>query len=278
MKRRISITLDRTTVQELDATVDGITVRSRSDAIEKILKKHAASQKTAVILAGGDPRRLFIPDLRVYRPLVRIGKSTVIEHLVSQCREAGFSTIVIIGSAPLITLLYETLRNGERYGADITYIEEQRPLGSAKTLELAKKYLPTDFLFLPCDFYCDVDLGKLFAFHRSHGGTVTLAIHAGTGYEWKKGIVEMDGYKIVRYEENPKMPATTLVGLFLGFMTPEVFNYIPPGNVRWSLQEQVFPRLAKEGKLVGYPVAGKWINVHTAADAGKARHLDRERS
>ena len=56
-------------------------------------------------------------------------------------------------------------------------------------------------------------------------------------------------------------------------MRPEIFNYIPPGDVHWSLQEDVFPRLAKEGKLIGYPIMGNWINVHTKEDVEKVKSL-----
>lgn len=269
MKTRVSITLDSKLLKALDAKVDGIYVKSRSDAVEKILKSQIMGKKTAVILSGGRPEKLFIRALGVYRPLVDVGGTTLIEYIINRCREAGFSNIIIVGFSQVISKMYEAVGNGEKYGVDIRFIEETKELGTAKTLEMAKKYLTDDFLFLPCDSYFDFDLKKLWEFHKSYRGVVTVGIHTRANYKFEKGIVEMDGYHITSYEENPKSPKTQLCDMFIGFMSPEIFNIIPPGEVSWSLQENVFPKLAGEGKLIGYPVAGDWVNVNTREDASK---------
>lgn len=269
MKERISLSLDSKIVKDVDSLVDGIAITSRSDAVEKILRKHIIDKKTAVILAGGDPKKLFIKELNTYRPLVNIGKRKLIEDIILKCREAGFLNIIIIGFASLISKLYEVLGNGEKYDVNITYAEESKELGSAKTLELAKKYLPSDFLFLPCDHYFEFDIKKLYEFQKNYDEVVTLCIHARTSFDWKTSVVVLDGYKIIDYEEFPKKPKTHLISIFIGFMKNDIFNYIPPGEVYWSLQNNMFPKLAKEGKLVGYPISGNWVNVHTKKDVEK---------
>jgi len=276
MKSRVSITLDPGILKELDRSVDGIFIRSRSDAIEKILKEHVVEKKTAVILAGGSPERLFLKELGVYRPLVDIGGMKLIEYIITKCREIGFDNIIVIGFAQVISKIYEVTGNGEKYKVGITFIEEKKELGTAKTLELAKKYLNHDFLFLPCDSFFNFDLEKLWEFHNTYRGTITMGIHTRTSYEWKKGIVEMDGYHITSYEENPKSPKTKLSGVFIGFVRPDIFNMIPPGDVQWSLQENVFPKLAKEGRLIGYPIAGDWVNVHSKGDVENLVKLNKK--
>ena len=269
MKIRVSLSLDKNLVKKIDSRIDGITMRSRSDAVEKLLNESFVDTEPAVILAGGNPDRLFVNELDTYRPLVNIVNKKLIEDIILKCREAGFANIIMIGFSSLIAKLYEIIGNGEKYGVELTYIEENKELGSAKTLELAKKYLKSDFLFLPCDHWFDFDLKKLKQFHFAHDGTVTLAIHTRTSFDWKTSVVEMDGYKIINYEEFPKKPKTHLISIFTGFMKRDIFNYIPPGEVNWSLQENIFPKLAKEGKLVGYPIAGNWVNVHTKQDVEK---------
>ena len=275
MKNRISLTLDSKLVEDIDKSVDGIVIRSRSDAIERILREHVAERKTAIILAGGNPEKLLIKELHSYRPLVNIGKKTLIEDIITKCRSAGFNNIIIVAFPVLISKLYETLGNGEKYDVSIIYVEESKQLGSAKTLEHAKKYLKTDFLFLPCDHWFDFDLKKLYEFHISHSGLATLAVHTRTSFDWNTSIVDMDGYKIVDYEEFPKKPKTHLVSMFIGFMKSDIMDFIPPGEVYWSLQEQIFPKLSDDGKLVGYPISGKWVNVHTASDVKKINELNR---
>ena len=165
-KIRVCLSLDPKIVNKVDSIVDGIIIKSRSEAVERILKEHIVDKKTAVVLAGGEPGKLFIKELDTYRPLVKIGKNTLIEETIMNCRKAGFDNIIIIGFASLIAKLYEILGDGTKYGVSITYVEEKKELGSAKTLELAKNYLKNDFLFLACDFYFDFDIKKLLEFHR----------------------------------------------------------------------------------------------------------------
>ncbi len=269
MKERVSLTLDSKIIKEVDGMVDGIIVRSRSSAIEKVLKDHLVERKTAILLAGGNPDKIFIKELDCYRPLAKIGKVRLIEDIISKCRSAGFNNIIIVGFPIVISRLYETLGNGEKYDVSIVYVEESKELGTAKTLEHARKYLKTDFLFLPCDHWFDFDIKKLYDFHLLNNGIATLAVHTRTSFDWKTSVVELDGYKIVNYEEFPKKPKTHLISMLIGFMKPEVFNYIPPGEVYWSLQEHIFPKLAGMGKLNGYPIAGKWVNVHNTNDIKK---------
>lgn len=266
MKTRVSLTIDKNVLANIDKMVDHISIKSRSEAVEKILRDHSTNRRTAVILLGGNPDKLYSKDLGCYRPLAPVGKSTLIEDTISKCREAGFSTIVIVGFPLVIAKLYEVLGNGEKYNTKVIYVEEKRSRGSAKSLELASNYLGSDFLFLSGTFYIGFDLRKLADFHKAHDGTVTIGVHSRTNYSWDKSVVEMDGYKIVEFEENPKTPKTRLVGVLAGFMKTDVFNMIPPGDVDWSLQENVFPKLAREGKLVGYPLPGDWLNVHDSSD------------
>lgn len=266
MKDRISLTLDERIVKEIDMNVDGIIVKSRSDAIEKILREYLVEKKTAIILAGGDPQKIFVKELGVYRPLVDLGKMKLIEYLITKCREVGFSNIIIAGFSQVISKIYEVTGDGKKYNVNIIFIEETKELGTAKTIELAKKYLTHDFLFMPCDSFFNFDLENLWKFHNSQKGIITMGIHTRTSYKWEKGIVGMDGYYITSYEENPKKPKTKLSGAFIGFVKPEIFNKIPPGEVYWSLQENVFPQLAKERKLIGYPIGGDWVNIHSKED------------
>lgn len=272
-KQRISVTLDAEIIKEIVREMKESGAKSLSGFVEAIIKEYIEGMATCVILAGGNPKKLFIKEVDAYRPLVDIGKRKLIEDIILKCKNAGFRNIIIVGFQEIISNLYVTLGNGERYGVRLTYLEEAKELGSAKTLDLVKKYIKTDFLFLPCDHWFDFDLKKLQQFHFEQNGTVTLAIHTRTSFDWKTSVVEMDGYRIVNYEEQPKKPKTHLISTFIGIMKRDALNLIPPGEVYWSLQGNMFPKLAKEGKLVGYPISGNWVNVHTKDDIEKIKKL-----
>ncbi len=266
MKTRVSLSIDEEVLKKVDGLVDGLFVRSRSDAVERILKEYVASMKNAVILAGGDPKAMEIKEEGAIRPLVKIGNKTLIEDTILKAKEAGFHNFYIIGRQKVLSKIYDVLGTGKKIDATINYVEEKESLGSAKTLELIKNEIKGDFLIIPADHFFNFDLKKIYKFHKETGGVCTFGIHTQTNFPFNKGIVEMDGGKIIKYHEKPKKPKTFLANTFVGFMNEKVFDYIPPGKINWSLQENVFPKLAKDGLMHGYPVSGEWVNVHTKED------------
>lgn len=263
MKRKLSITLERTLLKEAESLIDGISIRNTSQAIEFLLRRSLQDKKTAVILAGGDPKSLLTDG--VYRPLMKIGSKTLIEHNIEAIRRT-FKNIVVVGQNPVIAEIFKVLGDGSSLNVNMTYLEEKASLGTAKTLELAKGMLTSTFLFLPCDHYFDFDAGEMLKFHIAQESVATLSVFNRTNFEWPVAVVEMDGYRITGYDERPKKPKTHLRSMLIGIAEPSIFNHIPSGVVNWSLQENVFPKLAENGLMCGYPVSGNWVNVRSRKD------------
>lgn len=267
MKARISISISRQVLDKLDRQIDRVSINSRSEAIEKIVEQHISEKKKCVILAGGSPERLYIPELRLYRPLTPIGGKTLIEDTITKAKNAGYNDILIVGSKELLAAIYNCIGDGKELDTSIEYLEEKEHLGSAKTLALAKNHIKSTFLFLPCDHYFELNLQEMEEYHKKNKGTATLAVYAGTANEWKKSsIVSLEGNHITKYVEKPKEAETHLTALMIGFAEPEIFETIPTGKITWSLQENIFAELAKKKKLIGYLYAGKWRNIHTKKD------------
>ena len=77
----------------------------------------------------------------------------------------------------------------------------------------------------------------------------------------KDGVAIMNGTNIVGFIEKPtsKNPPSNLISAGLYMMSPELFAYIPKGYAK--LETDVFPKLAREDLLVGYPFSGQYVNV-----------------
>jgi len=269
MKRRISITISSDVVKKLDAFVDGTNIRSRSEALETIAARFLDTNKIAVFLGGGETEKLKISG--VFKPLLKIRGKPLIVHNIEQLKNAGFKKIYFIANSQLIGECFKVLGNGGSYGVDINYIEEKRPLGNAKTLQLAESHIKSPFLVLPVDNYFDFDLSYLSRIHSFHDATITLAVQSTRESLSDLGVVEMAGDQIVGYEEKPKNPKTFLTSAFISMCDPKVFDYIPKGNVKWVMQTDIFPRLIKERKLYGCLISGTAVNIHSVKDLDKIK-------
>jgi NDP-sugar pyrophosphorylase family protein len=262
MKKRVSISIDKGILEKLDREVDNVSIFSRSEAIEKTIEKHLSEKKKAVILAGGPPSNLFVSDANTYRPLLKINGKLLILDIIDKLKKAGYNDVIIIGSKEVLSEIYKNI--GE---AEVTYIEEKNHLGTAKTLQLAEEKVKGTFIFVPCDHYFEIDLKEMELYHKKNQGISTLVVYSGTKHAWdKSSIVELEGNKIINYVEHPKKKSSFLTSLLIGFAEPEVFSFIPKAKITYSLQEDVFPELAKKSRLFGYLFAGEWNNIHSKED------------
>lgn len=260
VKTRISISISKDILKKLDSEIDGINIVSRSEAVEKIIEKHVSEKKKCVILAGGPSKNLKSED--TYRPLIKVKGKPLIKHLIDKAESAGYSDIIIVGSKEVLSEIYKIIGD-----SDIDYIEEKKHLGIAKTLQHAQEKIKGTFLFMLCDHYFELDLRKMEEYHKRNHKIVTLAVYSGTKYSWgSSSIVELEGNLIVEYKEHPKNRTSYLTSVMVGFAEPSIFEFIPKAELTYSLQEDVFPELAKKRELIAYIFSSKWKNIHDKED------------
>ena len=155
MKTRVSFTIDSDVAARIDSLVDNITYRSKSEAVEDILRNYFGRQNTAIILCGGNFK---IEGTDIYRPLVKLNNTTLIEFQINMLRLNGFKNVIISGQTELLKEIFKLIKNGEGYGTDIKYVDDNNMKGSAKALERVQQYVGATTLFIPGDSVFDIDL------------------------------------------------------------------------------------------------------------------------
>ncbi len=105
----------------------------------------------------------------------------------------------------------------------------------------------------------NVDLNKLLAFHRSHGGLVTLtAVRPPARF----GALEFDGNRIRHFKEKSTLHEGWINGGFF-VVEPQALQYIKE-DVMWELAPM--EHLAKDGQLYAYQHEGFWQCMDTVRD------------
>lgn len=268
MKKRISITLDANLLKQMEKLIDKVNFESRSHLIEHCIRKYLENY-VAVILAGGNPKKLKIEGK--FKFLIPIkGNKSLIDFLFEKLK--NFGKIFVIGQREVVNVCFEKF--GNKIGnAEIEYIEEKKELGNAKTLELAKDKLPETFLILPIDQYYEFDFFDLIKKHNLnmaiYGSIVTLAV-SPISTKGKSGSIAMVGSRIVKHEESEK-GRKNLISAFAAVCSKKIFEFIPKGEIRWVLQENVYPKLIELEKMSGYLLSDPVFNIHTKGDIARLR-------
>ncbi len=246
IKKKISITLNEKTLKDIDSIIDLIYVRNRSQAIELLVNNALGENRAAVILSGGDEKLLKVSE-KEYRITARINGTSLIEHLLVKLKENGFKKIFLVARQKIINEVFTIVQNGLKYGLAVEYIEEKDSLGTGDTLKLVKGKISTNFLVVYGDiWFDDLNLDELWNEHLKRKGTATLLLTT-TPDPSKKGIVKIEGSKILEFIQKPEASDVYLGFSSLFVTQPELLEH--EGK---SLETDIFPLLAKKGLLNGY--------------------------
>jgi len=224
--------------------------------------------KKVVILAGGKGTRLRPLTYEIPKALVPIHGKTVTEHLFDLFKKYNIENIIMA-----VGYMREKIKhyygNGTRFGINLSYIEERKPLGTAGPLRLAKDILRETFIVSNGDELKDISIAEMYSLHKKTNALATIALTAvddPSAY----GVAKLDGNKIIKFVEKPKREdaPSNLINAGFYIVEPEVIDIIPEGFA--MLEKDVFPKLAKAKKLCGYPFKGQWFDTGTLERYEKA--------
>ena len=263
MKERITITLDKDLIKEIDKKVDGHNIKNRSHAIELSLMSSIGNNKPkkALILAGGMGTRLRPITNEIPKQLMPIHGKTILEHVLDLFKKHGIKNIILaIGYKG--DKIREYFGDGKRFNVNITYVQENAPLGTAGPIRSAKELIDSTFIVCNADELKDLDLIDMYLSHKENKATATIAlttVEDPSNY----GVARLQGNRILEFVEKPKKDKapSNLINSGLYIFEPEIIKYISEG--RSMLEKDVFPKLAKDGKLFGYPFSGQWFDTGT---------------
>ncbi|MBI5347295.1 MAG: NTP transferase domain-containing protein [Candidatus Aenigmarchaeota archaeon] len=260
-KERVTITIEKKMLEKIDAMIDGHKIRNRSHAIEdalaKVLAKKAIS--TAFILAGGPGTRLRPITYEIPKALIPIHDRPMLEHQIDMLKKYDIRNI-ILAVGHKADKIKEYFGNGSKFGVKITYIVENKPMGTGGSLRSAKNHLNDSFVLLYVDTLMDPDIHSIARFHKEYGGMGTMLL-VPTNEPEAAGAVLMEGNKITNFTEKPKHRKSALINAGLSIFEPSILDFVPEGVC--SLEVDVFPLLASRGMLFGYPFNGPIYDIAT---------------
>jgi NDP-sugar pyrophosphorylase family protein len=268
-RERLTITLRSDLLKSLDSTIDGERLRNRSHAIEYYLSRTLGLKAVKVlILAGGQPVYFESEKKALPKAMVKIAGKPLLEQTLQRLKAAKLTEVYIsIGEGG--ETIEQYFGDGSHMGINIIYLRQAKgSQGNAQPVLQAKDYFHSPFLLLYGDVLSDIDYGDFVEFHRGQKTAVaTMALSSLSTKDavsmW--GVAKLQGNKVIEFEEKPENPKTSsrLINAGLYLVEPEFFSYITPKAGK--LESDVFPRLAEEGKLFGYPYEGLWLDISNSA-------------
>lgn len=261
-RERITITIRKDVVAKLDTIIDGQKIRNRSNAIETIIQKEFknAFLHQAVILAGG--KGIEVNGKTIPKILLPIKGKTLIEENITILKKYGVSEVVIDASDKFLNQIKSILKDGTDLGVKIIY---RKNLGTGSILRDVKSMITSTFLMMNGDILLEtIDLEDMYNFHKRRSGWGTIAV-ATSSDPSPLGTIHMKGSAIVNFMEKTKKPEnyTHLINGGVYMLEPKVCATIPQkSRGQIMIEDDIFPKLAKDGKLFGYQIGKNWAHLH----------------
>lgn len=262
-KSRLTVTLSPDLVAELDRMIDKRTIRSRSHAVELLLRRSLEPRvSTAVLLAGGEHAGRENPALAPF------GGYPLIERMIRHLAGFGIDSFVILAGRDQARI-EAVLGDGGSLGVTIRYVAEERPLGTAgalkQTLEIVEH---GPLLVLNADVLTDIDIEAFLRFHADEGSLATIAVKPRQS-EKEFGKVMLQGNRITEFIDQGSERGLGIVNTGVYLLQPEVLGLVEATEPS-MLETDVFPALAKVGELSAFFFQGIWFDVRDDHDYRRA--------
>lgn len=219
-----------------------------------------------VILAGGKGVRLRPYTTAFPKPLVPIGDQyAILEIILRQLRIHGFRTVTMaIGH--LGSLIRAFVGDGSKWGLDVTYAEEDTPLGTMGPLFYFLDQLPENFLVMNGDVLTNLNYGDFLRFHARSGAPLSVATYK-RDVKIDFGVLETQDGRIVRFTEKPTLYYSVSMGIYA--LSRKTLEPYPVGQP-FGFDQLVLDLLARGTPPASYPFEGYWLDIGRPDDYDEA--------
>ena len=171
------------------------------------------SKTQAIILAGGQGSRLRPYTTILPKPLLPLGEFPIAEIIIRQLKKFHIKNIVI-STGHLAGLIEAFFGNGKRWGVNISYVQEESPLGTAGAIKLVKN-VEDNFLVINGDVLTNVHFGALLKFHQGKKNIATITVKERkviTDF----GVIETNTRgELADYIEKPQHKSLVSMGIYI---------------------------------------------------------------
>lgn len=256
-RERLTITLRRDLLKQVDNMIDGKGARNRSHAIERILveKFGDALVRRAVILGGGKGVSVEGYDHPTSPLLVEHEGKKLIEWHIDKLKSIGIEEVILaVGTFGDDVRAF--VDDGARYDIKVIYFE--RDYGTASALRQAQSILKDTFImFNGHTIVEEIDIEDMLVAHKNTKSLATIGLTTVPNPA-DYGQIILRGTKVVGYAEKPGPEGTVsyIVNAGIYIMEPGVCELVRPDAE--SLEHDIFPQLLAKESLRGYLIDVPW--------------------
>lgn len=221
-----------------------------------------------IILAGGEGTRLLPLTKVINKSILPVYDKPLIYYPIMTLKSAGIEEILIISGRGHAGQFLDLLGDGKELGVKLTYTIQEKPVGIAQGLSLAKDFADEGpvTLILGDNIFED-DFHEVLNDFKKQGRGARIVLKEVSDPQ-RFGVAEFseDESKILSIEEKPTKPKSSWIATGLYMYDERVFDVIrgltPSAREEYEITD-VNNFYVKEGSLSFVKIVGEWIDAGT---------------
>jgi dTDP-glucose pyrophosphorylase len=208
-----------------------------------------------VIMAGGKGERLRPYTENCPKPMLPINGKPMMEIILERCISFGFKQYYFSVNY-LKDEIISYFGDGKNWGVDISYLEEDRPLGTAGSLSFLPNNLSDDVLVINGDVLSELNFKRLLDFHRKKNNEATVCSRNHEVFIPFAVLNENNG-KLMNLSEKPTYYFQINAGVYI--LSPKIVRKIPHEICDIT---DLLERELENGEKIGiFPIHEKWSDI-----------------
>ena len=221
----------------------------------------------AVLMAGGEGKRLRPLTEKTPKPLLKVGEKPIIEYNIERLRKVGIKNINLSINY-LGDQLVDYFGDGSDRGLNIRYAREDKPLGTIGSILLVESFDHDDILVMNSDLLTNIDYSDFFKMFKASEADMAVAAtsyHVDVPY----AVLEVNETNTVKsLKEKPRYTYYSNAGIYL--LKRELLKMIPEDQF-FDITDLMDRVIEMNLKLVTYPINGYWLDIGKHEDFRKAQ-------
>jgi dTDP-glucose pyrophosphorylase len=230
------------------------------------LYEEAEKPNWVLLMAGGLGQRLRPLTEETPKPLLPVGDRPLLEIIIDRFVTQGFRKFFIAVNYRA-EMVEAHFGDGLRFGAEIQYLRETEPLGTAGALGLIPERPSAPVIVMNGDLLTTINFARIEEFHSQHEADLTLCVRRYT-HQIPYGVAEVRGHEVVAIAEKPTHECFISGGIYV--VSPAVYDMLRPVR-RLDMPELMTQLIADKRRVTAFPVSEYWIDIGRIEDLERAR-------
>jgi len=229
-----------------------------------------------LILSGGKGTRLRPLTFTQAKQLVPVANKPVLFYGIEALARAGIIDIgIVVGDTK--EEIKEAVGDGSRWKANVTYIEQDEPLGLAHAVMISESFIEKEpFVMYLGDNILKSGITSLVdEFKREKPNSLILLTEVPNPQMF--GVAELEDDKVVRLEEKPEKPMSNLALVGVYMFDEHVFDAVkaikPSSRNELEITDAIQFLIDQEYRVLPHKVTGWWKDTGKIEDILEANRL-----